>query len=449
MTPPQASCPLSGLDAALIVWALGAALALARLAGGSWYVRRLARHSRGTAGDTWARVLDEVRAGYGIGRAVRLAVTREHVLATFGVVAPTVLVPRSAIGWGEDRVRVVLLHELAHVKRGDWLVQVFAESARALFWFNPLFWIACARLRRESECACDDEVLASGMRPHRYAEHLVEIARGSRRARMPWAAVVPMARQSTLEGRVTAMLNPVLDRRTPSRLAVLASTSLVIAAVIVAAALRLAAQGGALSVEGTVFDPSGGVLPGVEVTLEDANRIKWPTTTGPDGKFKFDPVGAGSYVLEASLPGFKSLRHQLVLSTGPRALQNVTLQVGSLEETIRVTARRPAPAASATRPAPMRVMGGNIKQPTKTKDVHPIYPEAMREAGLEGAVPMEAIIGVNGSVVSVRVLSAQVAPEFAASAITAVKQWQFTPTLLNGVPVEVQMAVSVTFGLTD
>jgi len=245
------------------------------------------------------------------------------------------------------------------------------------------------------------------------------------------------------------MLNPVLDRRTPSRLAVLASSTVVVAAVIVAAALRLAAQGTPLAVEGTVFDPSGGVLPGVEVTLEDGNKIKWPTTTGPDGKFKFDPVGAGSYVLEASLPGFKSLRHELVLSAGPRALQNVTLQVGSLEETIRVTARRPAPAASAPRPAPMRVMGGNIKQPSKLVDMRPVYPEAMREAGLEGVVPMEAIIGVDGSVLSVRVLSAQVAPEFAASAITAVKQWKFTPTLLNGVPVEVQMAVSVTFGLTD
>ena len=51
--------------------------------------------------------------------------------------------------------------------------------------------------------------------------------------------------------------------------------------------------------------------------------------------------------------------------------------------------------------------------------------------------------------VSVRVLSAQVAPEFAASAVTAVKQWKFTPTLLNGVPVEVQMTVSVSFSLTD
>ena len=139
-----------------------------------------------------------------------------------------------------------------------------------------------------------------------------------------------------------------------------------VTAVVVTAALRLAAQGNALAVEGTVFDPSGGVLPGVEVTLEDGNKIKWPATTGADGKFKFDPVGAGTYVLEASLPGFKSLRHEFVLSAGPRAPQNVTLQVGSLQETIKVTARRPAPAASAAASRlRSRVMGGNIKQPAK------------------------------------------------------------------------------------
>ena len=168
------------------------------------------------------------------------------------------------------------------------------------------------------------------------------------------------------------MLNPVLDRRAPSRMAVIAASVLVFTAVVLTAALRLAAQANALAVEGTVFDPSGGVLPGVEVTLEDGNRIKWPATTDPDGKFKFEPVGAGSYVLEASLPGFRSLRHEFVLSAGQRALQNVTLQVGSLQETIRVTARRPVPAARPASPAPARVrMGGNIKQPTKTLDVRP------------------------------------------------------------------------------
>ena len=446
---PGASRP-AWLDAALFIWALGASLALLRLAGGSWYVRRLASRSQGEAGETWMRMLEEVRASYGIGRPVRMAITNRGLLATFGVVRPTVIVPREATQWSVDRVRTVLLHELAHVRRGDWLVQVFAESVRAIFWFNPLFWTACSRLRRESECACDDEVLTAGMRPDRYAEHLVEIARGNRDARMPWAAVVPMARQSTLEGRVTAMLNPVLDRRAPSRMAVIAASVLVFTAVVLTAALRLAAQANALAVEGTVFDPSGGVLPGVEVTLEDGNRIKWPATTDRDGKFKFEPVGAGSYVLEASLPGFRPLRHEFVLSAGQRALQNVTLQVGSVQETIKVTARRPVQAARPVLPAPARVrIGGNIKQPTKTLDVRPIYPEALREAGLEGVVPMDAIIGVDGSVVSVRVLSAQVAPGFASSAVTAVRQWQFTPTLLNGVPVEVQMAVSVTFSLTD
>jgi TonB family protein len=441
----------TGLDAALFIWALGASLALMRLAGGSWYVRRLASRSQGEAGETWMRTLEEVRASYGISRPVRMAVTNSQgLLATFGVVRPTVIVPRDATQWSVDRVRTVLLHELAHVRRGDWLVQVFAESVRAIFWFNPLFWMACSRLRRESECACDDEVLTAGMKPDRYAEHLVEIARGNRDAKMPWAAVVPMARQSTLEGRVTAMLNPVLDRRAPSRTAVIAASVLVFSAVVLTAALRLAAQGNALAVEGTVFDPSGGVLPGVEVTLEDGNRIKWPATTGPDGKFKFEPVGAGSYVLEASLPGFRPLRHEFALSAGLRAVQNVTLQVGSLQETITVTARRPVQAARPVSPAPVRVrMGGNIKPPSKVLDVRPIYPEALREAGLEGVVPMDAIIGVDGSVLSVRVLSAQVAPGFAASAVTAVKQWRFTPTLLNGVPVEVQMAVSVSFSLTD
>ena len=443
----------AGLDAVLFIWALGASLALMRLAGGSWYVRRLASRSQGEAGETWMRMLEEVRAGYGIERHVRMAVTNSQgLLATFGVVRPTVIVPWEATQWSVERVRTVLLHELAHVRRGDWLVQVFAESVRAIFWFNPLFWTACSRLRRESECACDDEVLTAGMKPDRYAQHLVEIARGNRDARMPWAAVVPMARQSTLEGRVTAMLNPVLDRRAPSRMAVIATSVLVFTAVVLTAALRLAAQaqGNALAVEGTVFDPSGAVLPGVEVTLEDGNRIKWPATTGPDGKFKFEPVGAGSYVLEASLPGFRPLRHELVLSAGQRALQNVTLQVGQLQETIKVTARRPVQAARPVAPAPTRVrVGGNIKQPAKVLDVRPIYPEALREAGLEGVVPIDATIGVDGGVLSVRVLSAQVAPGFAGSAVAAVKQWRFTPTLLNGEPVEVQMTVSVSFSLTD
>jgi protein TonB len=73
----------------------------------------------------------------------------------------------------------------------------------------------------------------------------------------------------------------------------------------------------------------------------------------------------------------------------------------------------------------------------------------MRAAGREGEVKLEAVIGTEGSVSFVRVLSGQVHPDFAIAAADAVRQWRFTPTLLNGQPVEVVMTVTVTFSLSD
>jgi periplasmic protein TonB len=97
---------------------------------------------------------------------------------------------------------------------------------------------------------------------------------------------------------------------------------------------------------------------------------------------------------------------------------------------------------------PQRVrVGGNIRAPQKEVDVRPVYPAAMRDAGLTGTVPLEAVIGADGSVSSVRVLSAQVHPDFAIAAVDAVRQWRFTPTLLNGVAVEVALKVTIQFDL--
>jgi protein TonB len=81
--------------------------------------------------------------------------------------------------------------------------------------------------------------------------------------------------------------------------------------------------------------------------------------------------------------------------------------------------------------------------------VSPAYPESMRDAGIEGTVPLEARIDRSGNVVSLRVLSAQVHPDLARAAMDAVTQWRFTPTMLNGEPVEVVMNVSIEFDLAD
>jgi protein TonB len=94
--------------------------------------------------------------------------------------------------------------------------------------------------------------------------------------------------------------------------------------------------------------------------------------------------------------------------------------------------------------APVRV-GGNIKTPNKTKDVKPVYPPIAQSARVQGVVIIEATIGPDGRVKDAKVLRS--IPLLDAAALDAVKQWVFTPTLLNGVPVPVIMTVTVNFTL--
>jgi TonB family protein len=256
-----------------------------------------------------------------------------------------------------------------------------------------------------------------------------------------------MARPSTLERRITDMLNPRIDRHFSARTAGLAC-ALLLAVALPTAALR-AAQTGPAMLSGTVYDPTGAVMPGVTLTLEDATQMNTETKTNPAGRFAFANVQPGHYTLDASLPGFRTLKQEFDLATRADWDRAITLQIGNLRESVTVSARRgqvtSAPPASTQ---PLRV-GGSVRAPLKTLDVRPVYPASMRDAGREGVVPIEAMIGVDGTVTSVRVLSAQVHPDFAIAAADAVRQWRFTPTLLNGSPVEVVMNVSVAFTLSN
>ena len=94
--------------------------------------------------------------------------------------------------------------------------------------------------------------------------------------------------------------------------------------------------------------------------------------------------------------------------------------------------------------APVRV-GGNIKPPRKIRDVPPQYPPIAQSARVQGIVIIEATIGPNGKVQEARVLRS--IPLLDNAALDAVKQWEYTPTLLNGVPVPVIMTVTVNFTL--
>jgi protein TonB len=95
-------------------------------------------------------------------------------------------------------------------------------------------------------------------------------------------------------------------------------------------------------------------------------------------------------------------------------------------------------------PAPLRV-GGDIKEPKKTRDVRPVYPKIAQAAKVSGVVILEATISKEGEVRDVKVLRS--IPMLDSAALDAVRQWRYTPPLLNGVPVDVIMTVTVNFTL--
>jgi HEAT repeat protein/beta-lactamase regulating signal transducer with metallopeptidase domain len=200
------------------IWLIGVLFVLSRLALGTfrmwWVARRASRVSSGG----WVRLAERLAGALGVGRRVVFLEGGSVAMPmTWGVFKARVLLPKAAGDWPFARKRVVLLHELAHVKRRDCLTQLVAQLACAVYWFNPLVWLAARRLRAERERACDDLVLASGTRGSDYADHLLEIARSMRSAMLPTWGAVAMAHRSQLEGRLMAILDPQVPRRFPSR----------------------------------------------------------------------------------------------------------------------------------------------------------------------------------------------------------------------------------------
>ena len=443
---PAAEQTMSTVDWLVVFWLSGAAFGLIRLLLQLLTLWRTSARSTRLLSGPWIEAVEDARRQYGVRRSIAVLQTgAADLLATWGARRPRILLPPNAGDWEPDRIRVVVLHELAHIRRHDWIVQLAAAAVCRIYWFQPLMWLACRRLRRESEHACDDAVINAGVAIRSYARQLLELAAADR-SRRTWAAAVPMARRSTLERRITAMLDVRLNHRALSVRTFAAVAAILVAATLTAAALQ-PAQVQPQPLVGTFYDAAGGVMPGVPVILTDAGGGRWEATTDAAGRFQFNTLPPGKYVLTASVRGFNELRREFELRQPADWDRAITMQVGQLRETItvrdtRLTATRPVP----TGPTPVRV-GGNIRVPKKLVDVKPVYPVSMREAGRSGQVLLDVVIGQDGSVMSARVVGSDVHPDFGEAAIQAVRQWKFSATLLNGKPIDVLMSVLVTFEL--
>lgn len=450
--------PLSGqmFNLILLLWALGTLFVVVSLLGGLARLAWISARSTPVAGEDWAQTVVRICGQLGIARRVRVLECADagSMPLTWGIVRPRILLPAGAAEWSEARREVVLSHELAHIARHDWLVQICAELSRGLYWFHPLVWFAAASLRRESERACDDSVLNSGVEASRYAKQLLDLARTLKNAHRGWSAALAIARPSNLERRFIAMLNPNLNRGGVSRRTGLLLKVAALCLLLPLAALRLPGQNLAGKFTGSIFDPSDGAIPNATIimTNQKANTIDMTTSDG-EGNFIFKALPAGEYEMKVLKPGFAVHRApQVVLEPGRDLALNAKLDIGGMNETVDVKAEGspkvlPSEETPGTRKAVRIRIGGSVEAAKVITRVQPIYPASAKAAGAQGTVLLHAVVGMDGTLHSLEVLSSQINPDLARAAVEAVSQWRYQPTLLNGEPVEVDTTIQVNFTL--
>jgi TonB family protein len=408
----------------------------------------------------WARTASDLAHAYGL-RQVPLLLQTNHAsaLGTWGLRRPKILLPADAQSWPIDRIRIVLGHELAHVRRRDWIVQTAAELLCATYWFNPLVWLAARRIRLESERACDDAVLALGVEGETYASELIDLVRACRPDPLLLAPTATIARPSSLERRVRAMLNVTVNRDPMTRSASIAAALVLAVVTVLVAGFGVSAQEQFGTVSGTVVDQRGRTIKNVTLVLSNAAaQTKHQVKSDEAGSYQFVGVPAGTYELTFELPGMSTIKREgLGIAGGQTATVNALMRVGTLQETIQVTGGSSPPeppriidytgARAEEKPDPCKTSaaGGCVRPPRKIKHVSPVYP-----AGAPGgSVELKATIDVDGRVSNVDVIGGrdgrQADPALADAAATAVRQWEFTATHLDGDPIEVTMNVHVTF----
>ncbi len=376
------------------------------------------------------------------------------VPAVCGLIAPTVLLPLEAESWSEERREAVLAHERMHVLRRDLWWHLLGRIACAVYWPNPLVWLAARAQQRECEQACDDGVVMSGVGAADYAGHLVEIAR-SLNSEPLIEGGLSMAKQSTLEQRLMALLNPLTSHRPVSRgtLALTAVLSLGLLAPVVG--LRLIAQES--GVKGVVRDASGANVAGAKVSLRflspGMNERVEIVKTNAAGEFSFPALPDDHYSILVEKEGFAALAHTMIRLRYPLVF---TLNAGGMKETVHVNggAIPPPPPPPPPPPyvpipdGPNRIrIGGKVQAAKLVSHVAPIYPEDCKKMKIEGVVLLDAVIGKEGDVIHLKMLNQFVDPRLMAAAMEAVKLWRYEPTLLNGNPVEVTTQVEVNFTL--
>jgi uncharacterized protein (TIGR03435 family) len=236
-------------------WLVGTALSLLPMIMGLWQIRSL-RHS----GLPWPHgqsLVERLALDAGIHR--RVEVLLHEALPgpmTCGVVHPAIMLSPDAQTWDEEDLNRAIVHELEHVRRGDWVIHCLVRVVCSVYWFHPLVWIARRQLALEAERSCDDAVL-DRWEATAYADQLVGLARRlslsarslSAKSLSAKSPLLAMANRADLATRVGAVLNGQQRRGRAGAFPVALACAAAAALVITMSPLRMVAAAPSVAVQ--------------------------------------------------------------------------------------------------------------------------------------------------------------------------------------------------------
>lgn len=419
---------------------------------------------------------------------------------TFGILKPVVLLPSLLRDHPLPVRRAVLAHELLHVERRDWAWVLVEEMVRTIFWFHPGVWWLISNVQLAREEVVDElAVLATGQR-RTYVEALLAFADET-----PLAPAPAFARRRHLFHRMMLISKEAV--MSPRQIVVSCAVMALIVAgggwyavrafPLVGVAQhemifsprpqeatsteRLHKGPGPLERKAVPITPENPVprrvnvteaeypaeaaaqrataMVRLQITLDELGRIAEVRVAGYDLRFaeqRVDDQQARRRVLdgfvESAATAVRQWRYEPPHQAPISFPVTISFSLGATEGSAGIPPPPPpAPPAPQTGRSTtwtgegtIRV-GGGVKTPTKIKDVRPVYPPVARDAGIQGVVILEVVIGKDGRVTDARVLRS--IPLLDHAALDAVAQWEFTPTLVNGEPTAVVMTTTVNFTL--
>lgn len=206
MISRQSSTPKSRLSLLMvisIVWTMGSLFFLGRLI---WGIRSTVRLTR-----TASPLIGNLPRNLAAGTKVAYHSSIKSPM-TWGISRPYILLPEQAKNWSKDTMEVVLLHEMTHIRRQDYLIHILSWISVSLYWFHPLVWWFKRLQSEEREKACDEQVLKAGLAKATYAEQLVQVAKYLSPNASAIQYAIPMAQQSQIKGRILSILGFNVDR---------------------------------------------------------------------------------------------------------------------------------------------------------------------------------------------------------------------------------------------